>query len=101
MFLSFSGEDHYLYGNLVHYTALETYPEKNPLEALGDRIRQLRLQKGMRQNEVARRCGFYKSGLNSIEAGKRNISVMTLYKIAHVLGEPVASFFQTGDTGEQ
>ena len=67
------------------------------LKTFGKRIKAIRLQKKLRQNEIARRCGFHKSGYNSIEAGIRNISLVTLYKIAFALEEPVSSFF-TDDT---
>ncbi|MBE9490300.1 MAG: helix-turn-helix transcriptional regulator [Bacteroidetes bacterium] len=56
-------------------------------------MRAIRLQKKLRQLDVSRRCGFYSTGYNSIEAGVRNISILTLYKIAFALGEPISSFF--------
>lgn len=70
---------------------------KRVLESLGKQIKDLRLQKGLRQNEVAEQCGFYKSGYNAIEAGKRNISITTLYKIALVLEAPISHFFKDED----
>ena len=47
-----------------------------------------------KQNEIAYRCGFDKSSYNSIEAGKRNITIHTLYKIAEALEEPIVSFME-------
>lgn len=67
------------------------------LVALGRRIREVRLSKKLRQNEVARRCGFHRGGYNNIEAGRRNISILTLYKVAFALEEPISSFFDEGD----
>ena len=63
------------------------------LDALGKRMKAIRLQKKIRQNVVAQRCGFNKSAYNIIEAGKRNITIVTLYKIAFALEEPVSSLF--------
>ncbi len=49
----------------------------------------IRLCKGLRQKEVADRCGFSRSGYNLIEKGQRNITFFTLYKISKVLDEPI------------
>lgn len=67
------------------------------INTLGNRIRTVRLHKGLRQNEVAKRCGFYKSGYNSIELGLRNVSIVNLYKIAFALDEPISSFLVDED----
>lgn len=70
------------------------------LKTLGKKIKTIRLQKKLRQNEIARRCGFHKSGYNCIEAGIRNVSILTLYKIAFALEEPVSSFFTEDNFSE-
>lgn len=62
-------------------------------KALGGRIKEFRLLKGLRQTEVAKRCGFYKSGYNSIELGLRNVSLINIYKIAMALEVPPSNFF--------
>lgn len=67
--------------------------EKELLKALGKKIKTIRLAKGFRQNEIAYRCHFDKSSYNNIESGKRNITVITLYKISHALEEPIERFF--------
>ncbi|MEO9511538.1 MAG: helix-turn-helix transcriptional regulator [Flavobacteriaceae bacterium] len=64
---------------------------------LGERIKQLRLKKNLRQTEVAKICGFHKSNYNSIELGLRNVSLANIYKIAFALGVPVSSFFVDSD----
>jgi transcriptional regulator with XRE-family HTH domain len=69
--------------------------ENRILKNLGERIRKIRLGKGIRQNEIAYRCHFDKSSYNNIEAGKRNMTILTLYKIANALDEPVENFFKT------
>ena len=63
------------------------------LKALGKQMKTIRLKKKMRQSEVAKRCGFSKSAYNPIETGKRNITIILLYKIAFALEEPVSSLF--------
>ncbi|UJH69111.1 helix-turn-helix domain-containing protein [Allomuricauda sp. SCSIO 65647] len=76
---------------------MDKFSKDDVLAVLGGRIREVRMRKGMRQNKVAAECGFHKSGYNAIEAGKRNITVLTLYKIAQVLEEPVSIFFEAGE----
>ncbi|MEZ4794627.1 MAG: helix-turn-helix transcriptional regulator [Flavobacteriaceae bacterium] len=56
-------------------------------------MKAIRLAKGLRQNEVAHRCNFDKSSYNNIEAGKRNITLSTLYKIANALQIDILEFF--------
>ncbi|GAA0743143.1 helix-turn-helix domain-containing protein [Gaetbulibacter jejuensis] len=62
-------------------------------KVLGERIKKFRLLKGLRQTEIAKSCGFYKSGYNSIELGLRNVSLINIYKIAFALDVPVSCFF--------
>lgn len=63
------------------------------VKAVGKRIKSIRLAKGIRQNEIAYRCNFDKSSYSNIESGKRNITLISLYKIANALDEPIESFF--------
>ncbi len=56
---------------------------------MGKRIKTICLEKGIRQNEIAYRCNFDKSSFCNIEAGKRNITILSLYKIANALNEPI------------
>ena len=72
---------------------MEQLPENAILKSLGKRIRTIRLEKKLKQNEVAKRCGFFKSGYNAIESGRRNVSLLTLYKVAFVLDTPISQFF--------
>lgn len=59
--------------------------DKEYLILLGNHIRQIRLLKKISQTEIAYRCGFDKSNYNTIEAGKRNPTIITLIKIASAL----------------
>ncbi len=55
------------------------------LQALGQRIRELRKQKGWSQQELAYRIGMEKSNLSVIENGKSNPQILTLVHIACIL----------------
>jgi transcriptional regulator with XRE-family HTH domain len=56
---------------------------------IGERIRQLRQDKNLTLNELARKTGFSKSYLSQIENMKREPSISALSQIAHVLGVDV------------
>ena len=79
------------------YKSMATFYSKDSQETLnqlGKRIKTIRLKKGLRQREVAERCGFHNTGYNIIEAGKRNITILTLHKIAYALEVPMEEFFR-------
>ena len=65
-------------GNLV---------EKNNLvlRSLGYHLRQIRQQKQLRQKTVAKLCEMDSGSYSNIENGKRNITILTLFKISKVL----------------
>ncbi len=49
-------------------------------KSIGERMKHIRIQKGLKQYEVAKPCGFHKSNYNSIELGLRNVSLNNIYK---------------------
>ena len=53
---------------------------------VGDNVRRTRKLRGMTQEQFAERSGFSQQYLSSLENGKRNPSVITLYEIAVALG---------------
>ena len=53
---------------------------------LGGKIRQLRNQKGLTQEELAKRIGANKSYISRIEKGITVPSVATFYRIINALG---------------
>ena len=55
------------------------------LIALGNRIKQLRLQKKIKQSHLALNCDMEKSTLSKIENGKVNISYITLIRLSRGL----------------
>ena len=52
---------------------------------IGKRIKKLREDAGISQQELAFRCGFETSNMCRIEAGKTNPTIITLYKISKAL----------------
>jgi transcriptional regulator with XRE-family HTH domain len=61
---------------------------------LGGKIRELRLQKGLTQIELARQCDFEKASMSRIESGKTNITIITLRKISLALETDITEFFK-------
>ena len=60
----------------------------------GQRIRELRLKNGLSQEKFALQIGMDRSYLASVEAGKRNISLMNIKKIADGIGITLSEIFQ-------
>ncbi|MBO9128493.1 helix-turn-helix domain-containing protein [Bacillus sp. 165] len=62
---------------------------------IGERIKQLRLQRGISLTELAERAGVAKSYISSIERNiQQNPSIQFLEKVAVVLHVPVDSLIQ-------
>ena len=57
-----------------------------PVEKLGERIRQARVERGMGVRELARKVNCSASMISQIEGGTTNPSVSTLYGISSALG---------------
>jgi len=62
--------------------------------SLGNRIRFIRKTRGLTLDEVAKRCGIFKSNLSKIEKGQRNPTTDTLEKIAKALQCSIRDFFE-------
>jgi transcriptional regulator with XRE-family HTH domain len=52
---------------------------------VGKKIKELRVKKGMSQQELAYQCNFEKSNISRIESGKTNVTLKTLYLISKAL----------------
>ncbi|MEW6652304.1 MAG: helix-turn-helix transcriptional regulator [Bacteroidota bacterium] len=62
------------------------------LIALGEQIRHERKSKGLSQEELAARAGVDRSYMGGIERGERNVSFITLVKLASCLDCDIAKF---------
>ncbi len=62
-------------------------------EDLGKRIRELRQKTGLSQEKFALNIGMDRTYFASVEAGKRNISVVNIKKIADGLGVTLSELF--------
>ena len=64
------------------------------LKRLGARIRRLRDAKGWSQEELADKARVDRSYMSGIERGVRNVSVLSLAKVAKALGASLESLFR-------
>lgn len=65
-----------------------------PLRVLfGERVRQLRLATGLKQDEFAEKCGFARSYMSRIETGGANPSLDAIQTIAAALRVAVRDLF--------
>lgn len=61
--------------------------------SLGSRIRKLRLKTGLSQEKFSLKIGMDRTYFASVEAGKRNISIVNIKKIADGLGVTLSELF--------
>lgn len=62
-------------------------------KALGERIRELRGKTGLSQEKFALSIGMDRSYFASVEAGRRNVSLCNIEKIAKGLGVSLSELF--------
>jgi transcriptional regulator with XRE-family HTH domain len=64
------------------------------LKALGQRIRELRTERGFSQEGFADKCGVHRTFMGAIERGESNLSFGNIAKVASTLGLPLATLFE-------
>ena len=64
------------------------------VEELGNRIRALRKQTKLSQEKFALKIGMDRTYFASVEAGKRNVSIVNIKKIADGLGVSLSELFE-------
>jgi transcriptional regulator with XRE-family HTH domain len=64
-------------------------PAQPPLRKIGERVRKIRLARGLSQEDLAHNAGLDRSYMSGIERGVRNITVLKLQSVARALKVPV------------
>lgn len=72
---------------------MERETEQNIKRDFGNRLRLLRKQKGLSQGTLALACGLDRTYIGGIERGKRNISIINIYKLSIALDVSVKDLF--------
>lgn len=80
---------------MTEYPSLNQMTEAELLRQIGLRIRELRQQKNISQNDLAIQCDIQKASMSRIEAGKTNITMRTLHKILTALEADIKEFFRS------
>lgn len=69
--------------------------KKRFTEILGSNIKKERVKRGLTQDELAHKCGFYRTYINLVETAKRTPSSYNLFRIAVALNVKVDNLYPT------
>jgi len=72
---------------------MKTRHEAHVQRQFGDRVRDLRKQKGLSQESLALACDLDRTYIGGVERGERNISLLNIRKIADALGVSARELF--------
>lgn len=64
------------------------YNNTHNLLEIGNNIRNIRLDKGFSQEELAFKANLHRTYIGAVERGEKNITVLNLIKIANALNVP-------------
>jgi transcriptional regulator with XRE-family HTH domain len=64
--------------------------------AFGARVRALRLQEGLSQEQLAERAGLHRTYVSSLERGQRNVGLDNIHILARALGVHPGQLFEEG-----
>lgn len=65
----------------------------SPQRAFGARVRELRLAAGLTQEDLAARCGLFRTYMSRIETGNANPTLTMIHALATSLAVPVPALF--------
>lgn len=67
----------------------------NPKKLFGQRIRDLRAERGLNQEELAERVGVFRTYMSRIETGVANPTLTMIYALAAALDVTVIELFES------
>lgn len=76
--------------------------QTNPCAEFGRRLKELRLERGLSQEQLAHLAGLDRTYISSCEAGRRNVTLRTIDRLANALGVDVTEMVRCDveDVGE-
>jgi len=64
-------------------------------EIVAKNVKKYRTRKGISQEELAARAGFYRSYINLLETARRSPSAYTLHRVANALRVKISELYPT------
>lgn len=68
--------------------------EQNIKKGFGERVRSIRLSKGLSQEALALTCELDRTYIGGVERGERNISLLNIHKLAKALDVSPQEFME-------
>jgi len=68
--------------------------DKSILENFGKKIRTIRLEQKLSQEELAYKAGLHRTYIGMIERGEKNISLLNIEKISKALDMTIQELFE-------
>ena len=75
------------------YYCQSAWVPSSPQRRFGSRIRELRLAAGLRQEDLAERCGLFRTYMSRVETGRANPTLTMIHALADSLGVAVTELF--------
>ena len=66
----------------------------NKLKVFGEKIRKIRIERGLSQEKLALLAGLHRTYIGAIERGERNVSFKNIEKIANTLKVNLEELFR-------
>src|SRR4051812_29764984 len=79
-------------------TPAEGDPKAVTLRSLGQRVQDLRLARGLTQDQLAAATGIHRVSMNKLEHGKTDIGISNVTALARALGVTPAELFRERGT---
>lgn len=73
--------------------------DRKKLQSLGKRIKKLRGERSLSQEELAGLAGVHRTYVGMIERGEKNVTVLSAQKISAALGISISELFKGYEDG--
>ena len=67
---------------------------KSPLLQFGERVKKVRLERRLSQEDLAEQAELHRNYVSQIECGRRNLSLLNILKLARALKVPASKLIE-------